>query len=327
MKRIYGIDLAKNKFDVNYLNKSDCEEHLVVPNTFKGICKFLGEITSETLLVAEHTGVYGDLLVFLSNQMDIPICLCSGYRIKHSLGLTKGKSDKYDAQRIREYGERFRDKLEMTKFSSEYICEINELYSLRNQLVKERKMLLTHASKKTQSVLNSISANTITIKMTSSFDESIAALELQIKEVICSRNELKRNYDLITSVKSIGPITACDLIVKTGNFKKLDTARKASSYAGVCPFPNSSGTMVRKSKVSPMSDKSLKTLLFMCARSAIKYNKDLKHYYEMKKLQGKHHYLIMNNVANKLLRTVFSVIESGNPWDPNYICIDPREKP
>ncbi|MFO7975694.1 MAG: transposase, partial [Candidatus Hydrogenedentota bacterium] len=36
---------------------------------------------------------------------------------------------------------------------------------------------------------------------------------------------------------------------KTGNFKKIDTARKAASYAGVCPFPNKSGKMEGKSKI------------------------------------------------------------------------------
>jgi len=326
MKRIYGIDLSKDKFDVNFIGASGAIKHSVVSNNFKSICKFLTSITQDAMLVAEHTGVYGDLLVFLANHMNISIVLCSGYSIKHSLGLLKGKSDKLDAARIREFGERFADKLKETKSSNELITELNELYSLRTQLVKERKMLLTHASKKPQAISNSIVANQITIKMVKSLNESISEAEQQIKEIINSENELKRNFDLTTSVKSIGPITACELIIKTGNFKIINSARKASSYAGVCPFPNSSGKMVKKSKVSPMSDKSLKTLLFMCARSAIKYNKEFRLYYQKKRLEGKHHYIIMNNVSNKLLRIIFRVIETGIPWDPNYICLDPREK-
>jgi len=83
--------------------------------------------------------------------------------------------------------------------------------------------------------------------------------------------------------------------------------------------------MVKKSKVSQMSDKSLKTLLFMCAKSAIKYNKEYKLYFEKKKLEGKQYFLIMNNVSNKLLRTIYRVVETGKPWDPNHICLDPRE--
>ena len=43
-------------------------------------------------------------------------------------------------------------------------------------------------------------------------------------------------------------------------------------------------------------------------------------------MEGKHFFLVMNNVANKILRILFAVIKSGKPYDPMYIQIDPREK-
>ena len=81
---------------------------------------------------------------------------------------------------------------------------------------------------------------------------------------------------------------------------------------------------MKKDRVSKMSDKSLKTLLHLCARSAVLYNKEFRLYYQKKQLEGKHHFVIMNNVSNKLLRMIYSIIESGIPYDPNYVCIDPR---
>lgn len=325
MKRIYGIDLSKEKFDVSFINTENKEEHLIIKNTFKGVCKFLENIHSESILVAEHTGVYGELLVFLANALEVKISLHSGFRIKHSLGLLKGKSDKLDAKRIREFGERFTDILEETKCNSVDLYELNELYTLRCQLVKERKMLLTHSKEKTQSIYNSLVAQKISSNMLITFNESIDYIENEIICIIMENKDLKTNYELVTSVKGIGLVTTCELIIKTGNFKRINTAKKAASYAGVCPFPNSSGKMVKKSRVSPMSDKSLKTLLFMCSKSAVKHNKEFRLYYQKKKIEGKQHYLIMNNVANKLLRIIYRIIETGIPWDPNYICMDPRE--
>lgn len=152
MKQIYGIDLSKEKFDVDYLNLQKKSVHKVINNTFKDISKFLDKVPGNAIIVAEHTGVYGELLVFLANQRGIKICLETGYQIKHSLGLIKGKSDKIDAQRIREYGERYFDKLKETKYPCEEMQELNELYSLRKQLVKERKMLLCSNEKNNQSV-------------------------------------------------------------------------------------------------------------------------------------------------------------------------------
>jgi len=123
MRQIYGIDLSKEKFDVNFIDQTSQEQHSVVKNDLKNISRFLDSIPMDSHLVAEHTGVYGDLLLFLSNQMNIRISLCSGYSIKHSLGLRKGKTDKIDAARIREYGERFYDTLNETKVNSELMNE------------------------------------------------------------------------------------------------------------------------------------------------------------------------------------------------------------
>ena len=325
MKQIYGIDLSKDKFDVNFIDASLVERHSIVKNNFRGICKFLESVQEGATLVAEYTGIYGELLVFLAMQMNVKISLSSGYSIKHSLGLQKGKTDKLDASRIREYGERYSDKLTLTTSCLPEITELKELYSLRKQLVKERKMLLCHEEKKKQAVVSSIVVNSIAFSVIKTLDQSVDQIECEIITIINSHKELKRNYTLLTSVKGIGQVTACELIIKTDNFNKIKEARKIASYAGVCPFPNASGKMVKKSRVSAMSDKDLKTLLFMCAKSAVKHNKEYKLYYQRKQMEGKHHYTIMNNVANKLLRTICRIIETGISWDSNYICLDPRE--
>ena len=295
--QIYGIDLAMEKFDVSFLDRKGIEQHLIVNNKLGAISRFLKRVPTGSLLCAEHTGVYGNLLVYLCNLLEIPISLTSGYSIKHSLGLLKRKSDKLDAKRIREYGERFSDKLELAVYESEKLQELNEL-SVHKQ-----------------------AENVIAV-----FNKSISEIEEEILKIIEYDQSLKRTFELSTSVKGIGPITTCELIIKTGNFKRIDTARKAASYAGVCPFPNSTGKMVKKDRVSHMSDKTLKTLLHLCAKSATQHNQAYRLYYEKKKQEGKPHYLILNNISNKLLRTLYSVITSGISYDPNHICIDPRLK-
>ena len=63
----------------------------------------------------------------------------------------------------------------------------------------------------------------------------------------------------------------------------------------------------------------------MGAKSAVKYNKEYRLYYEKKKMEGKPHFLIMNNISNKILRTVYSVVKSKKPYDQDYMCLDPRE--
>ena len=325
MRQIYGIDLSKEKFDVNFIDQTGKEQYIVVKNDLPSITEFLRSIPRDAYLVSEHTGVYGNLLLFLCNQMSISISFCSGYSIKHSMGLRKGKTDKIDSARIREYGERFYDTLKESTVNNELMIELQELYSLRNQLVKERKMLLTKQKGANKLATRSIYANQVYARIIDRLTLEINNIEWQLLQLIRSDNELTRNFDLVTSIKGVGPVTACELMIKTVNFKKITTAKQAASYAGVCPFPNASGQMVKKSRINAMSDKALKSLLFMCAKSAVAHNKEYRLYYKKKELEGKPHYLIMTNVANKLLRTVYKIIETGIPWDPNYICLDPRE--
>lgn len=326
MVQIYGIDLSKDKFDVSFQETSGNFKNFIVKNTVSQIDKFLDALPPDAVLCAEHTGVYGEMLVYLANLRNCRIALVPGYQIKHSLGLKRGKSDRLDAMKIREYAERFTDKLRYLNCEDVDLKELREIYSLRTILVQERKMLATKIRGKEHLPLNSVFVNAITSNVLMNLDEQISKLEKEIVELIKSNEALWNSYEIVTSIVGIGKVTACELIIKTGNFKRISKPRAAASYAGVCPFPNSSGKMVKKSRVSPFADKALKSLLFICARNAVRFNKEYDLYYRKKALDNKHYYLIMNNIANKLLRTVYALIESGKKFDPNYICLDPRER-
>jgi transposase len=324
--QIYGIDLSMEKFDVNYVDEHGKEKGKTVKNELKAISKFLEELPSDSVLCAENTGVYGDLLLYLSNQFGITICFVPGYTVRHSLGLLKGKSDQIDARRIREYGERFGDKLVAARYKDEPIKELEELYTLRTQLIKARKILSTSETGREHQVMRSICVHRHVQGAIDKLSLEIAAVESEIEKIILDNQEMKENYELVKGITGIGPVIATDLLIKTGNFRTIDTPRKAASYAGVCPFPNSTGKMVGKAKTSPFADKKLKSLLYMGAKAAVRFNKEYRLYYQKKKIEGKPHYLIMNNVSNKMLRTVYSVIKSKTPWSKDHICLDPRER-
>jgi transposase len=324
--QVYGIDLSMDKFNVNFIDQKGMERSKEVKNKLSAISRFIDCLPSESLLVAEYTGVYSDLLVSLCNQQNIPISLVPGYTIKHSLGLIKGKSDPLDSRRIREYGERFCDKLELATYDNESMAELKTFYTLRRQLVNVRKSLRAGEHSRSQAPVQSISVHTHVNNVLLSIDLEIEAVDKEIEQLIKSNQETKHNYELAISVMGIGPVIATDLLIKTGNFQKINTAKRAASYAGVCPFPNASGKAVGKSKTSHLADKKLKSLLYMGAKTVLKHNKEYKLYYQRKQLEGKPHYLIMNNISNKILRTVYSVVNSKTPYRKDYICTDPREK-
>ncbi len=327
MVQIYGIDLSMEKFDVSFCTSDGKLMHKQITNNLKCISTFLLKLPNDALLCAEYTGVYGDLLVFLAEQNKVPISLVSGYEIKHSLGLQRGKSDLIDADRIREYADRFKDKLQLTHFQSEQIYELEELYRTRNLLIESRKRIQTAMKSEDHKPFVSLAANQARNSSLLALNSQIAQLENQIQELIYSNKELKENYEIVTSITGIGPVTACDLIIKTGNFKRIDTARKCAAYAAVAPYPKSSGKMSCNNKISNMGDVQLKSLLFLCANSAKVHNKEILLYFRKKyEVEKKPFFLVMNNISNKLLHIMYALIKKQEKYDRTYIQLDPREK-
>lgn len=326
MVQIYGIDLGMSSFDVSFFNTKGQLCHLSrVKNTISGISKFLLSLPSDAVLCAEHTGVYGDLLLRLCTQNQIRLCLVPGYQIKHSLGLRRGKSDPLDACRIREYAERFYDLLKPCFYPSEEMAELKELHRTRSFLVESRKRLSTLDMGDNCQSSVSLAAVRARSSVLAELDTQISKLDQEIETLIQTSTEFSRNYHLLTSIVGVGPVTSCELIIKTENFKKLDTAKKCAAYAGIAPYPKESGTMKCPHQISHMGDKQLKTLLFMCARSAKDHNKEIRLYFLKKyEVEKKHFFVVMNNIANKLLRLIYSLIQKQQPYDRDYIQRDPR---
>jgi transposase len=64
-----------------------------------------------------------------------------GLEIKNSTGITRGKNDIIDAQRIADYGVRFSDKLKPYTLSDETVIQLKGLRTKRSQLVAMRAQL------------------------------------------------------------------------------------------------------------------------------------------------------------------------------------------
>lgn len=325
--QIYGIDLASDKFDVSFVDSEGRSKHFVVKNAQPQIEKFLDKLPDDCRLVAEHTGVYGDLLLKLADIRNVHISYVSGYEIKHTLGLARGKSDKLDASRIREYGQRYEDRLIDTHFPSEVIYELKELHTTRRLLVEQRKELQTMLNGDEHRPQKSEAAQKIKLEMISMLNGQIAAIEEKMVELINHDEDLAKTSAIVQSIPGIGPVTATELIIKTDNFKRVNTAKKCATLAGIAPFPNSTGKSDKGTHVSHMGDKQLKTLLFMCARSAVTHFEKMR-IYKMKKydVEHKHIFVVLNNVANRLLKILYALVKKGEMYDPKYLPRDPRLK-
>lgn len=149
--------------------------------------------------------------------------------------------------------------------------------------------------------------------------KDIKAVEKQLQELIKADEKLKEQYTIATSLTGIGPVTACQMIVCSGEFTKMKAGKEFSCYAGVVPFEYSSGSSVSaRPRVSHWANKKLKSYLHMGTISAIQAAGELKAYYERQLAKGKAKMSVLNAVRNKLVLRVCACIRTNQLYDPPY---------
>lgn len=101
--------------------------------------------------------------------------------------------------------------------------------------------------------------------------------------------------------------------------------KKTASFIGICPFEFTSGSSVyKRPRAMKYGPSRLRKLLDLAARSVIYHNQNFNRYYFEKLAQGKAKKLILNNVANKLLKIICAIIKSRRVYVDNYVSINPN---
>ena len=139
-----GIDVSKHTLDVAFITEQNelkspaCWK--VFDNNDKGLSAMKKWLESNdvvfddsTLFVIENTGLYHRRLVNFCNKHGLPLCIENGARVKWSLGIARGKSDKIDSRRLVTYAVRFADRLKPSAVLHEGIQAIKDLITLRNR--------------------------------------------------------------------------------------------------------------------------------------------------------------------------------------------------
>ena len=326
IQHIIGADLSKKSIDLvcHLLNT-----HLQIENSitgFKDLVQWMWQKKinpSETMIVMEHTGLYSYCFEKFLHQHQIAFCKVNALAIKRSIGIVRGKTDKLDAARIAAYGYEKKEKLAINVPASDALKRLQLLHSTRERLVRHRASL-TCAIKEYRHI--GIPEKDILmqtqLQLIKNFDKQIEKLMTEIETIIDEDQSLKQNFHLLQSIKGIGKIIALTTIIKTHNFTRFANARKFACFCGTAPFEHSSGTSIRKkSRVSHLADKQMKSLLDLSAKSAIQYDKELRQYYLKRTEAGKSKMSTINVVRNKILYRMFAIIKRQTPFAENYLQV------
>lgn len=325
-KLFIGIDVSKGWIDVSTSTDHQPQYLSQYVNTIDGFIAMVDQIrgiyevpSDQWLVCFENTGTYSKLLLEWLVSQQIKCVEENPLTILRSSGIQRGKSDKIDSGIICLYAFQQKESLRPTSLDSPSIQTMKKLLSRRDFLVKHRASLMASLKEQRSEFSERLYAELEKqnqILMTQ-YTEQIKWVEQEIKRVIKGNLELRKNDQIAQSVPGIGPITSWYLMVTSGNYLKIPTARKYACYGAIAPFPKSSGKSIYgKTRVSHLGNKKIKSLLSNCVLSAKQYDEQIKKYYNRKIAEGKHPGSVINAVKNKLVQRVYTCIKRGSEYVP-----------
>ena len=316
-----GIDIAKDKLDLATIDRQSGRplDERSGANTAAGHAGVVAfaRTYDHVHLIMEATGTYHLALAKALSEAGLLYSVINPLQLKRfaQMKLRRLKTDRSDAQLLAAYGREQRPPKHTPQPALEQ--QIKQISTHRRQLVKQRTALknLAHASRylpEAVPVCTEVCEHAIR-----HLEQGIARLDAALRaRVTKAYAQVNR---LIESVVGVGPRTATTLIAYVGSLDRYQSYKQIVAYAGLNPVPKQSGTSLNaRMHISKQGQAELRTLFYVCALSARRYNKVCRAMYDRMRAAGKPKKVALIAVANKLIKQVFTAVKTGVEFDNDY---------
>jgi transposase len=305
---VLGIDISKADFHACLLQgkKQAKESFPNAPAGYRRLRTWLRTRGSGRVHACmEATGAYWFGLASALHEAGIEVSVVNPKRTVHFARsqLRRTKTDQVDAQMIAEFCKT--QKPDRWSPPAPEILELRGLLSYRAQLVDDRMRLLQMVSQ----IHVSKELARLHAKQSKALDQSVAAIERQLREHVKKHPVLKRQVAKLTAVSGIGNLTAVAIVAKLPT-ERLRDRKAAAAYAGLTPSERQSGTSIHGTpRICKTGNGSLRRDLYMPATVAIRHNPILKAFAERLKAKGKPGKVIIAAVMRKLVVLAFTILK------------------
>ena len=253
-KLYFGVDVSKHWLDIAYYDGEDVDwqhGHIRVDNDEKGFKELgkwltrLGVGKGTAIFCMEYTGLYcQEFRQWLERQgivygMVVPRKM---HRFEPDLGageraLDRVKTDEMDSFRIAIYCKEHAMKIRRkpSRLPSPAYFKLKRLMAERRQYVKQS--MLYKQQLHDIGIYDSDSSRCRKQSELDNLTEKVRQTMAEMQTVISEDERIRRNYDLLLSIKGIGPVVAVDTIVLTENFTAIDASigemKKQSNHLSV----------------------------------------------------------------------------------------------
>jgi len=144
---------------------------------------------------------------------------------------------------------------------------------------------------------------------TNKFDKLISQ---KVKEI-----EIEK-IDIIASIPGIGRSLATSFICEVSQIERFKNGKSLVAYVGIDPVIKSSGNYLGEFGISKRGNRHLRRIVYLMAMNVIRFESKFRSFYLRLIEKGKSYKEAVIAVANKLVRTIYSMLIHGTFYSPNY---------
>lgn len=303
---VVGVDVSKKWLDV-FLHPIG--ERVHVENNATGIGKLLTccLANSAGLVVMEATGRYHRTAHTALHEAGIKVAIINPYRTRRFADVLGrlAKTDEIDAEVLARFATIM--KPAPTEPSTGTMARIKEIVVARRQVINERLVLENQCEEATSDIVKDLAAERIALCR-----RHCDVLDAELQAVMKSDPQIAGQYAILTSIPGIGPTTAATLLAE---MKELGSANagEVAALAGLAPMNRDSG-MMRGRKSIRGGRVMARNSLYMASISAVRWNGDLKVFYERLRKAGKPFKVAITAVMRKLVILANTLLKEGRAW-------------
>ncbi len=300
-----GIDVSKAWLDVAVHEGTTCFR---LGNDAPGIAELIQRLEEMkvALVVLEATGGFEALAVAELAHADIPVVIINPRRVRAFARSTGrlAKTDKLDAKLLAHFA--FAVRPEPRSLPSEAEERLTGLMTRRRQIVDmltiEKNRLQTVRAEMREDIESHIGW----------LKANLAKLDKDIRQFVADTPAWKEKDAILRSVPGVGTVTSNTLLAMLPELGKLNR-QQIAALVGVAPVNKDSGKKQGKRRVYG-GRASVRSVLYMAALAAKKFNPVIRRFYERLLKQGKEKKVALTACMRKLLVILNAMLRTNQAW-------------
>jgi transposase len=300
-----GIDVSKSWLDVAVHEQATVWRNA---NDDAGIGKLVEQLQAlqPERIVVEPTGGFESLLVAELQHAGLPIVVVNAKRVRDFAKATGqlAKTDKLDARVLAHFAAALRPPVRamQTEEEEQLTALITRRRQLLDMLTVEKNRLVTLRGAMRSDVEEHLAWLSGHLK---SLDQEIAAF-------VESKPAWKEKDAMLQSVPGVGPVTSATMLGMLPELGQLDR-QQIAALVGVAPLNKDSGNKRGRRRVYG-GRADVRSVLYMAALSATKFNPKIKAFYASLLKRGKEKKVALTACMRKLLVILNAMVRTQTSW-------------